>query len=194
MYNNFKLFLDRIFKFNWFQWPHRLRRWFVVTRLLALRVKNPPVAGVSVCYECSVLSGRGLCDQPIQGNPGECVSFSPFKRNNNPLHLIMSRQKGSLYTRGAMCILQHWDAFMQPLLLWKSYKCYIFWECVCSLRCPACNAHAPYCHLWPAQLYKIFQHDLMKGTFFFTKVIEYEMCVFISSTNFSEKCFVLGRT
>jgi len=22
--------------------------------------------------------------------------------------------------------------------------------CVCSLRYPACNAHAPYCHLWPA--------------------------------------------
>ena len=22
--------------------------------------------------------------------------------------------------------------------------------CFCSLRYPACNAHAPYCHLWPA--------------------------------------------
>jgi hypothetical protein len=25
--------------------------------------------------------------------------------------------------------------------------------CVYSLRYPACIVHAPYCHLWPAQLY-----------------------------------------
>jgi len=29
--------------------------------------------------------------------------------------------------------------------------------CVCSLGYPACNSHAPYCHLWPLQLY-IFPH------------------------------------
>jgi len=29
-----------------------------------------------------------------------------------------------------------------------SNTCYILWVCVCSLRYPACNAHAPYCHLW----------------------------------------------
>jgi len=29
--------------------------------------------------------------------------------------------------------------------------CYIFWICVCRLRYPACNVHAPYCHLWPVQ-------------------------------------------
>ena len=28
--------------------------------------------------------------------------------------------------------------------------------CVCSLTYPACSAHAPYCHLWPARLYNIF--------------------------------------
>jgi hypothetical protein len=25
--------------------------------------------------------------------------------------------------------------------------------CMCSLSYPACNAHAPYCHLWPAPLH-----------------------------------------
>jgi len=30
--------------------------------------------------------------------------------------------------------------------------------CVCSLRYPASNAHAPYCHLWPAQLHTTFPH------------------------------------
>ena len=26
---------------------------------------------------------------------------------------------------------------------------YVFWVCVCSLRYPACNVHAPNCYLWP---------------------------------------------
>jgi hypothetical protein len=45
---------------------------------------------------------------------------------------------------------------------------------VCSLRYPACNAHAPNCHLCPARLYSIFPHYLIIGT----------VCVLISSTNF----------
>ena len=37
--------------------------------------------------------------------------------------------------------------------------------CVCSLRYPACNAHAPHCHLWPAPLYNILpqRHDFRGG-------------------------------
>jgi hypothetical protein len=31
---------------------------------------------------------------------------------------------------------------------WALHNC----VCVCSLRYPECNAHAPYCHLWPAPL------------------------------------------
>jgi len=34
----------------------------------------------------------------------------------------------------------------------------------CSLRYPARNAHAPYCHLWPDPLYNIFPHYLINGT------------------------------
>ena len=41
---------------------------------------------------------------------------------------------------------------------------YIFWLCACSLRYPACNAHAPYCHLWPVRAYYIFTHYLINGT------------------------------
>ena len=36
--------------------------------------------------------------------------------------------------------------------------------CVFSLRYPPCNAHAPYCHLWPARLYNTFPHYLINGT------------------------------
>jgi len=45
---------------------------------------------------------------------------------------------------------------VHSLLQWKSNKYYIFWLCICSLRYPSCNAHAPYCHLWPARLCYIF--------------------------------------
>jgi len=33
------------------------------------------------------------------------------------------------------------------LLEWERNNYYRFWVCVCSLTYPACNAHAPYCHL-----------------------------------------------
>jgi hypothetical protein len=56
--------------------------------------------------------------------------------------------------------------------------------CVCSLRYPACNAHAPYCYQWPAPLYNIFPHYPRKGTIFEKNVTEYKMCVLISSTTF----------
>jgi len=34
-------------------------------------------------------------------------------------------------------------------------------ECVCSLRYPACTAHAPYCHLWLVQLCSIISQTAL---------------------------------
>jgi hypothetical protein len=58
------------------------------------------------------------------------------------------------------------------MLQWKSNKYYIFWVRVCRLSYPGCNAHAPYCYLWPVRLYSIFPHPSRK------EVIEYKMCIF----------------
>jgi len=45
----------------------------------------------------------------------------------------------------------------------------------------ACNAHAPYCHLWPVRLYNIFPHCLMNGTIF-EKTLSKNVCFgFLSS-------------
>ena len=63
-------------------------------------------------------------------------------------------------------------------------KYYIFWVCVCSLRCATCNAHASYCHLLRAPLYNIFPHYLIKDTVLEKKVSEHKMCVLVFSTNF----------
>jgi hypothetical protein len=44
------------------QWPRGLRRGSATARLLRLWLRIPPGAWMSVCCECCVLSGRGLCD------------------------------------------------------------------------------------------------------------------------------------
>jgi hypothetical protein len=45
---------------------------------------------------------------------------------------------------GTVHVTDHWGVFVQPLLLWKSSKYYIFRVCVCSLGHPACKARASY--------------------------------------------------
>ena len=47
------------------QWRRGLRRRSAAARLLRSWVRIPPGAWIFVCCECSVLSGRGLCDELI---------------------------------------------------------------------------------------------------------------------------------
>jgi hypothetical protein len=47
------------------QWPRGVRRRSAVARLLRLWFRIPMAAWMSVCCECCVLSGRGLCDELI---------------------------------------------------------------------------------------------------------------------------------
>ena len=47
------------------QWPRGLKRGSTAASLPGLRVRNPSGTGMSVCRECCVLSGRGLCNGPI---------------------------------------------------------------------------------------------------------------------------------
>ena len=47
------------------QWPRRLRRRSAAAGLLRSWVRIPPGVWMSVCCECCVLSGRGLCDELI---------------------------------------------------------------------------------------------------------------------------------
>jgi len=49
-------------------------------------------------------------------------------------------------------------------------------ECVCSLRYPACKAHAPFSSLCPLPLYNIFPHYLIKCKIFEKKITENKMC------------------
>jgi len=47
------------------QWPRGLRRGSAADRLLVLWIRIPSGTWKSVCCECCVLSGRGLCDELI---------------------------------------------------------------------------------------------------------------------------------
>jgi hypothetical protein len=66
---------------------------------------------------------------------------------------------------------------------WKSNNYYIF-SLSFTLRYPACNANAPFCHLLPAPLYSIFSHYLINGTIFEKKKLLNIKCVFLFSTTF----------
>ena len=81
------------------------------------------------------------------------------------------------------------------MLPWKTVKYYIWWVCVCSLNYSACNAHAPYCLMWPAPLCNIFPHFLINGTIFPPKKLLSPKCVFSFRLQFSPQIFlILWRT
>jgi hypothetical protein len=61
----------------------------------------------------------------------------------------------------------------------------------CSLAYPACNAHAPYCHLWPLAL-PSFLHYLINGKIFEKKFTEHKICVLIFSTIVSKTFLILS--
>jgi len=66
--------------------------------------------------------------------------------------------------------------------------------CICSLRYLACNAHAPYCDLWPALLYNIFPYYLINGTIFAGKLPNTKCMFWFSLQLLSEIFLILRRT
>jgi len=67
---------------------------------------------------------------------------------------------------------------------------------VCSsLGHPACNAHAPYCHLWPVRIYNIFPHYFINGMIFEKKKnIEHTIVFWFFPHLLSELFLILIRT
>jgi len=66
-------------------------------------------------------------------------------------------------------------------------------ECICSFRYPACNAHGPYCHLWPATLYNIFPQFLINGTILQKNATKHKMGVLFSVQLVSETFIIVRR-
>ena len=68
---------------------------------------------------------------------------------------------------------------------------YTTWVYICSLRYPACNAHAPYCHLYSVWLYYIFFHFPTNCMIFGTTLLN-KKCVFVFATS-PESFLILRR-
>jgi len=73
------------------------------------------------------------------------------------------------------------------------FICVFVRVCVCSLRYPTRNAHAPYCHLWPAPLYNIFPYYLINGTIFEKKLLNTK-CVFWFSVQLLSQTYLIIRS
>ena len=64
--------------------------------------------------------------------------------------------------------------------------------CVCRIRYPSRNAHAPYCQLRSAPLYHIFPHYLINGTIFGKMLLNIKLFWFFLQF-LSEKFLILRR-
>jgi hypothetical protein len=69
----------------------------------------------------------------------------------------------------------------------------MLWVCVCSLCYPAWNAHAPYCHLWPAWFYNNIPHYLTNGTIFGKHVMDTKYFVWFPLQVLSDTFLILRR-
>ena len=74
----------------------------------------------------------------------------------------------------------------KPLLQYKSNTYYTLWVCVCvcSFNYPACNAHAPYCHLVACPALPYFSTLPNRRNDFREKLTEHKTRVLIFSTTF----------
>jgi len=82
---------------------------------------------------------------------------------------------------------------VQPLLQWKTNEYYTTCMCICRLRYPECNAHAPYCQMWLPPLYKIFPHYLINGRVLEKKLLNIKCLFRVSLYVLSETFFILRR-
>ena len=91
------------------QWRRDLRRRSAAARLLTLWVRIPPEAWMSVCCECCVWSGRGLCDSLIT-RPEEsyrlwCVVVCGMKTSRmRPWPSLGRRAAGKMQYVGVYCL------------------------------------------------------------------------------------------
>jgi len=84
-----------------------------------------------------------------------------------------------------------WGAFVSPLLQWKSNKFDTFWEWVCSLRYPGCNAYAPNVGCAAVQYFSILSNE--GHSFLKKKIIEHETCVSFSLQMLPETFLILNK-
>jgi hypothetical protein len=120
-----------------------------------------------------------------------CIYFSSLHVSSNLVLII--RRINCINTTSGIC---HYVSVTVSCAGRKgklSNKYYVFWVNVCGLTYPACNAHAPYFHLWPVWLYNTFPHYLIKGTVFVKQLLNMKCVLWISLQLLFEIFLILRR-
>ena len=100
---NFLLLYNRRIRFRR---PRGLRSGPAAACLLGLPVRIPPAAWMSVLCECYVLSGRGLCDEPVTSTEKpnrvctcvtECSEMQRYKKQTFKIQLTNSLMPRTLF-------------------------------------------------------------------------------------------------
>jgi hypothetical protein len=118
---------------------------------------------------------------------GIWVSYSDVAKNSTPCPLIWGEQ---WQDRQGTCKCSIEALSCNYCCSGKAINITYF-ECVCNLCYPTCTAHLPYCHLWPARLYKIFPHYLINGTI--KKKLPITKCVVWFSLQLLSETFLILR-
>jgi len=134
------------------QCPRGLRRRSTATRLLRLWIRIPPETWMSVCCECCVLSGRGLCDELIT-RPGEaywlwfvvvCVLETSWMRRPWPIGGLL------LQIKKTPKIIQCQAKFRVLLSMWLKCSFFSGFEVFGGVRLLLFRSNFTYFDTWKA--------------------------------------------
>ena len=144
------------------------------------------------------MESKGAVSQVFNNNPLELrLKGRPKNRLRNCVQADINIRK--INNRSSERITKLSRVFVTIVAVGKQYYTFRLWaracasECLrvwvsegvclraCSLNYPACNGHAPHCHLWLLWLHHIFRHYLINDKIFW-KVTEHKMCVLTFST------------
>jgi hypothetical protein len=100
-----------------------------------------------------------------------------------------------IWTRQAMYVYPYTEARVcDHYCSGKANEYYTTCVCVCSLRYPAYNAHAPYFHLWSAPLYNIFPNYVINVTVLEKRYWTQNVCLVFLYKFCLKYFFILTRT
>jgi hypothetical protein len=138
---------------------------------------SPSYVIILKMFDLQLINVRGCCKSSCQ----KLVMNSNWNIEsqvcNSSDHAIMINKTGNAR------ITWHWGSFVQPLLQWKSSRCYVFRECGCSLKYPARKAHALY-YICDVSGSALLFHIIHKRRDVRKKNLERKMCVLVFSKTF----------
>jgi hypothetical protein len=106
---------------------------------------------------CTLEGAQWLRLARSMGPPFRFVSGT-WKRKYRLLpkrYILIKIQRWTEFQQDRQCTYNVTLGLAHATIVAAEEQVYIFWERVCSLRHPACKAHARYCHLWPLRHYSI---------------------------------------